>query len=158
MRSGQPLGLRRYRRAILVVGVAMVIGLWWLFRPERLFINQQVNEVAPAEIASAQPLFIGSLHPVADGSQTTGTVSILKNGAQLQLKVSNLQSNSAQAFMVELGSAAESTQQAIVLGDITIGGNQTLNIPSGFDPVVHKTVLLADQSHNVIAKATLERF
>lgn len=43
--------------SLIVVGV-----LWYLFRPEKLFINQRVNEAAPfAADRDAQPIYTGRL-------------------------------------------------------------------------------------------------
>jgi hypothetical protein len=156
--SGLFSNFRRHRAAIVVAGLAVAIGLWWLFRPEQLFLNQQVNETAPAGIASAQPLFTGSLRSIGNSSQTTGRASIFKNGGQLQLEISKLASNAATSFSVALAPSAESISAANVIGSIKIGGSEKLTIPPGLDPAINKTLFLTDDSRKVIAKATLESF
>lgn len=64
--------------AIAVVVVALFIA-WYAFRPERLYVNRQVNEVFPATQGSpAQDLesgtFYGIMHP------TAGTATIYRMG------------------------------------------------------------------------------
>ena len=54
-----------FRKHKLLSGVAFLIvvgALWYLFRPEKLFINQRVNEAAPfAADREAQPIYTGRL-------------------------------------------------------------------------------------------------
>lgn len=64
--------------AIVVVVVALFIA-WYAFRPERLYVNRQVNEVLPATQGSpSQDLesgtFYGIMHP------TAGTATIYRMG------------------------------------------------------------------------------
>jgi len=44
--------LSRNRWIVIVIGVPVIAGAWWAFRPEKLFINQKVNEAAPATLSS----------------------------------------------------------------------------------------------------------
>ena len=41
------------RNVVIVLTVVVVAGLWFLFRPERLFINKSVNEGLPATASAA---------------------------------------------------------------------------------------------------------
>ncbi len=41
------------RNLVIGLSVVVVAGLWFLFRPERLFINKTVNEGMPATAAAA---------------------------------------------------------------------------------------------------------
>jgi hypothetical protein len=41
------------RTILIAVAVVVVIGLWWLFRPERLWVDQTVDEAFP--VADAAP-------------------------------------------------------------------------------------------------------
>jgi hypothetical protein len=138
--------------------VAVAIGLWALFRPEKLFINQQVNEPAPASVASIQPLFVGNLQATANSAEATGRVSVLKNdGGGLRLEVANLQSRTGQSFTIALA-APGAEDQAVVLGTVNVNQRASLSIPEGLDPAKQKDVFLMDDSKHVVAKATLEAF
>src|SRR5207302_3468103 len=60
------------KKAILgLIGIPVLVGAWWAFRPEKLFISQKVNEAAPASL-SAEPetLYTGKLEGKAH--QTRG--------------------------------------------------------------------------------------
>ena len=39
--------LSRRKWLLVAVGLPVLIGAWWAFRPEKLWINKQVNEPAP---------------------------------------------------------------------------------------------------------------
>ncbi len=148
---------RKHRTLIALAALLVAVVLWWLFRPELLFINTQVSQAAPPGIAAIQPLFTGNLHGTGDAGETHGRVNILKNGNELQLELSNLESKAASSFTVALG-PTESLAQAKVLGDVEVGGHEKLALPPGLDPENNRTVLLTDGPRRILAKATLEPF
>ena len=56
----------------------VLIVAWWAFRPEKLWINQRVNEPAPfSSSLDAQPIFTGRLEGKAH--QTSGRATIYKS-------------------------------------------------------------------------------
>lgn len=77
------------RRKFIVVLVLVIIGVtWYLFRPERLFVNQTVNDGFPAanserQSASPQVLFKGNFHGVAHETKGFATVYQLPNGGRV---------------------------------------------------------------------------
>ena len=148
---------RKHRTLIALAALLVAVVLWWLFRPELLFINTQVSQAAPPGIAGIQPLFTGSLHGAGDAGETHGRVNILKNGNELQLEMSNLESKAASSFTVALG-PTESLAQAKALGEVVVNGHEKLALPPGLNPASDKTVLLTDNAHRILAKATLEPF
>lgn len=149
---------RKYRALLILLGLMVLTGLWWLFRPERLFINVQVDEKAPAGITDIQPVFTGSLTPVGDVRDIHGRVNIRKSGDHLQLEIANLESKSAQSFTAAVGPDATSISAAKPLGTVTVEGHEKLAIPPGLDLGANKTVLLIDNSNRVLAAATIEPF
>ena len=48
----------KHRVISAIVGLAVLIGAWYLFRPELLFINKSVNEAPPFD-ATAEPVDTG---------------------------------------------------------------------------------------------------
>lgn len=149
---------RKHRTLIICLALVVLACLWWLFRPELLFVNKRVNEAAPSGIAALQPVFTGELHAVGGAGATHGRVNILKEGSGLQLEISNLESTAGRSFAVALAAKAGSTSDATSLGSVTVSGDEKLAIPPGLDPGSNTTVLLIDGSHRVIAKAALEPF
>jgi hypothetical protein len=77
----------KYRVITATIGLAVLIGAWYLFRPELLFINKTVDEAPPFD-ATAQPLDTGlfsrNLH------ETSGRATIYRqpNGV-LKLRLSD---------------------------------------------------------------------
>lgn len=156
--SGQVSALRKYRTLFVIIALPILVGLWWLFRPERLFINQQVNEAAPAGVADLQPVFTGSFHAATPGGANIhGRVNVLKDGSKLRLQFTNLESTTTKSFTVALAPGVSSSAGAKTLGDITVAAPKMLDVPAGVNPATDKTVLLM-KSNQIIATATLEAF
>jgi hypothetical protein len=148
---------QQHRGAFGIAGLAILVVLWYWFRPEKLFLNQRVNESAPATLIAQQPLFIGSLQREGAAGDTSGRVSVVKSGGGLELEISGLTSVAAKSFTVALAAPGNETH-ATELGPATSGAKVDLAIPRGIDPAVRKDVLLMDDSHHVLAKASLEAF
>ena len=148
----------KHRTLILCLALVVLACFWWLFRPERLFINMRVNEAAPSGIAALQPVFTGELHAVGGAAATHGRVNIVREGGTLQLQISNLESKAGLSFTVALSAKSGSTSGGTNLGSVTVSGNEKLAIPTGLDPGSNRTVLLIDGSHRVVAEAALEPF
>jgi hypothetical protein len=65
------------RKWILAISLPVLIAAWWAFRPEKLWINQKVNEAAPfASSSDPQPLYTGRLQGTAH--QTSGRATVYK--------------------------------------------------------------------------------
>src|SRR5579863_8227828 len=48
------------KRILVIVGLPVLVALWWAFRPEKLWINEKVNEAAPFDTSSdPQPILTG---------------------------------------------------------------------------------------------------
>ena len=81
------------RRKFIVILVLIIFGVaWYLFRPERLFINQTVNEGFPVsnsekQSASSQVLFKGNFHGVAHETKGIATVYQLPDGKRTSISV-----------------------------------------------------------------------
>jgi hypothetical protein len=68
-------------RKILVAAVLLIAGAgaWYAFRPERLFINQKVNEQFPtASAANMAPLKLAAGEFHSGAHETKGTAAIFK--------------------------------------------------------------------------------
>jgi hypothetical protein len=143
---------------LIILGLVVLTAIWWLFRPERLFVNVHVDEAAPVGIADSQPVFTGSLKPSSNLGEIHGRVNILKKGNSLELEISNLESKGPQSFDVAIAPDANSWPTARRLGTITAGRHERFTIPAGSDLYANKTVLLTDGPNRLMATATLEPF
>ena len=145
MSSANRLSIWHKHRTLIICSALVVLAcLWWLFRPELLFVNKRVSDAAPSGIAALQPVFTGELHAVGGAAATHGRVNIFKQGSSLQLQISNLESKAGPSFTVALATKAGSTSGGTSLGSVTVSGNKRLAIPTGLDPASNRTVLLID--------------
>jgi hypothetical protein len=69
--------LLRRKWMLAAVALPVVIALWWAFRPEKLWINQKVNEAAPFD-ANNEPQPILTARFNAKAQQTSGRATVYK--------------------------------------------------------------------------------
>src|ERR1043165_7024794 len=67
-------------KVALLVAVVVGFGAWYAFRPERLFINQRVNEQFPTASAASNQLASGQFHSGAHETKGVATVFQLADG------------------------------------------------------------------------------
>src|SRR5689334_23943108 len=80
----------RWKVTLLVLIIAGV-GAWYAFRPERLFINQRINEQFPTASAATNQLASGQFHTGAHETKGMATVFQLADGKKtLRLTTSKL--------------------------------------------------------------------
>ncbi len=95
------------RNLIAAIAVLALTGAWYAFRPERLFINQTVNESFPAPqtaMAAAQPapIYSGRFHDGAHKTSGSATVYQLPDGKRV-LRLSEFETSNGpdvQVYMV----------------------------------------------------------
>ncbi|WP_035351461.1 hypothetical protein [Edaphobacter aggregans] len=150
---------KRLKPAFVLLAIVSSIGLWWAFRPEKLFVNQKVDEAAPAGIASMQPLFTGSLRS-STGDDTHGRVNILKNGSTFRLELSGFATKGMGPFTISLVRNGSEEADAKEIGVFSAGVNhQDFDLASGVSPDDGDAVLVTENdNHTLIAKATIEAF
>jgi hypothetical protein len=56
------------------LAVLVLLGLWYAFRPEKLFVNKKVAEPPPASLARLTALYTGSFQ--SDARQTSGRATV----------------------------------------------------------------------------------
>jgi hypothetical protein len=143
------------RRKFVVILILIILGVaWYLFRPERLFINQTVNEGFPVvnsekQSASPQVLFKGNFHGVAHETKGTATVYQLPDGKRVlrftQFETSN--GPEVQVYLVAVNDANDSdtVKQAgfVSLGPIKGNiGNQNYDLPADIDLAKYRAVTI----------------
>jgi hypothetical protein len=121
----------RNKLLLSLAGILVLAGVWWAFRPEKLFINQKVNEAAPMSVdPEAQPIYTGKLegkiHP------TSGRATIYKSGdGKEYLRLSDfMTSNGPDVHVVLVRAEDKALEQEVVKGELehmemgTLKGNQ----------------------------------
>ena len=152
-----------------LIGIPVLAGAWWAFRPEKLFINQKVNEAAPASL-SAEPeaLYTGKLEGKAQ--QTSGRATIYKSPDGMQyLRLTDFTtSNGPDMHVVLVRADDKALGQEIVKGELehvelgTLKGNQgdqNYDLPAATDLNQYQAVAIyCERFHAIFGVARLEKF
>ncbi len=145
------------RKALLVV-LALAVGVvgWYLFRPERLWVSQKVNETLPtsAEARMSQAVeptavVAGTFHGVAH--TTSGSAAIYElSGGKRVLRLMNFETSNGPDVQVYLVAAddAKDNQTVTKAGFIHVGalkgniGDQNYDLPSNVDLSKYRAVTI----------------
>ena len=142
--------LSRYRIATVTAAIVITAGLWYLFRPEKLFINQRVNEAAPfASGGASQPVFTGLLSGKLHETKGRATVYRAPDGT-MSLRLTDFSTSNGPDVHVVLvaaddpglknnapGQALRSTEIGVLKGN---EGNQEYKLPANVDLAKYDTV------------------
>jgi len=159
-----------HRKWILAaVGFPILVAAWWAFRPEKLWINQKVNEPAPfASSTDPQPLYTGRLEGKAH--QTSGRATIYKtpDGKQYLRLTDFSTSNGPDVHVVLARSDEANLTKEIVTGQldsVELGslkgnqGDQNYDLPASVDlQKYNAAVIYCERFHAVFGLARLEQF
>jgi hypothetical protein len=161
--------LSRRKWIFVAVGVPILIAAWWAFRPEKLFINEKVNEPAPfASTLDPQPLYTARL--AGKAHQTSGRATIYKgtDGKQYLRLTDFTTSNGPDVHVILARSDDKALGQEIVKGDldhIELGslkgnqGDQNYDLPASADLSKYGAVVIfCERFHAVFGLAMLEPF
>jgi hypothetical protein len=167
MKSGS--WLSRKKLILSLIGIPVLVGAWWAFRPEKLFINQKVNEAAPVSLSSEpEALYTGRLEGKAH--PTIGRATIYKSADGRQyLRLSDFTtSNGPDVHVLLVRAEDKALEQEIVKGDLdhvelgTLKGNQgdqNYDLPATVDLNQYQGVAIyCERFHAIFGMAKLEKF
>ena len=148
--------MRSRNVAVAVVVLVLVAGGWYLFRPERLWINQKVSEGLPAASASAmtaesaepKEVLAGSFHKGAH--DTKGMAGVYDVAGKPVLRLTQFETSNGPDVHVYLVAANDAMDNATVTkaGYIDLGslkgnvGDQNYDIPAGTDLGKYRAVTI----------------
>lgn len=148
------IGSLAHRKKLLTgLGLVVLVAAWWAFRPEKLFINQRVNEPAPFLANSGpQPVFTG---PLEDGAHDTiGRATIYTtSGGRRYLRVSGLNASAKQLHVGLRG-----TGPMIDLGALQSPGEQDFDLAPSVDLNRYDSVAISRDHADAFAVARLQPF
>jgi hypothetical protein len=161
--------LARKKWVLMGVGVPVLFALWWAFRPEKLWINQKVDEPAPfASIAGPQPLYTGTLEGKAHPTSGRATIYKAPSGGEYLRLTDFKTSNGPDVHVVLARADDESLRQEIVKGqldNVELGllkgneGDQNYDVALSVDLNKYDTlVIYCERFHAIFGEATLEPF
>jgi hypothetical protein len=129
----------RRRRAIIVGAIAALGVVWYLFRPELLFVDKSVDEAFPAaaDAMMGKTRAEGMFHSAAHDTKGTATIIELAGGKKV-LRLTGFETSNGPDVHVLLGKAADATDNDMVkdAGYVDLGslkgniGDQNYDIPA----------------------------
>ncbi len=140
------------RTIVIGVGIAALAIGWYAFRPELLFVNNQVNEQFPTSNSAASApvsLVRGNFKSLAHETKGVATIYKLADGKQTLRLTEFATSNGPDVHVyltaaeVEKGSDAVKTAGFIDLGSMKGNqGDQNYDLPAGIDLSKYKNVAI----------------
>jgi hypothetical protein len=154
---------------LAAVGLPVLIAAWWAFRPEKLWINQKVNEPAPfASASDSQPIYTGKLK--GEAHQTSGRATVYQApDGKLYVRLTDFStSNGPDVHVILVHSDEKAADGNFALGElerVDLGslkgnqGDQNYGLPAATDLNKYNAVMiLCQRFHAVFGVARLERF
>lgn len=145
-------------KSIISIIILILIAIaWFLFRPERIFIDSKVNEEFPQvkqsesinEATKPQALYSGIFHEVAHPAKGVATIYKLKDGKHIlrftDFEVSNGPDVVVYLSVLEDSNDSDSIKNSkfISLGSIKGNiGNQNYEVPEDLDLNVYRSVVI----------------
>src|SRR6266852_472597 len=156
--------IMKKRTGMILLGIGVLIVLWALFRPEKLFVNQRVNESLPT--AAVAPTSASSLAPAAlltgqfqkGAHETTGMASIYQlDGNKRVLRLTNFKTSNGPDVRVYLVAANDAMDSETVkkAGFLELGslkgneGVQNYDVPANADLTKYRAVTIWCARFNV---------
>jgi|SRR6267154_371481 len=169
MNTIQGSWLLRNKRVLVLIGIPVLVGAWWAFRPEKLFINQKVNEAAPAALSSEpEALYTGKVEGKVH--QTSGRATIYKNtDGKEYLRLSDfMTANGPDVHVILVRAEDKALDEEIVKGQlhkVELGalkgnqGEQNYDLPASADLNKYQAVVIyCERFHAIFGVARLEKF
>ena len=162
-------GLSRKNWILMAVGVPILVAAWWAFRPEKLWINQTVNEPAPfASSADRQPLYTGLLKGKAHPTSGRATIYQTSDGKR-NLRLTDFMTGKGPDLHVVLTRDDDKDiRQGIGQGDldrVDLGrltanlGDQDFDLPASVDLQKYDAVVIySERLQTVFGVARIEQF
>lgn len=136
-------------KVALVVVIVAGAGAWYAFRPERLFINQTINEQFPTASAASNQLASGQFHNGAHETKGTATVFQLADGKKT-LRLTDFATSNGPDVHVYLVAAQDAKDNDTVTkaGFVDLGslkgniGDQNYELPANVDLAKYRAVTI----------------
>jgi hypothetical protein len=139
-------------RRIWIGGLVVLGGIgWYLFRPELLFVNRQVNEVQVASVGGSvmRALETGRFHSVAHETRGTATIQDVGGGRRV-LRLTDFTTSNGPDVRVYLVAAPDAADNQTVTkaGFVELGklkgnqGDQNYDVPDDLDLTHYRAVTI----------------
>ena len=154
---------------LMAAGLPVLIAAWWAFRPEKLWINQRVDEPAPFALhTEPRPLFTGRLDGKAHPTSGRATIYEASDGNRYLRLTDFMTSNGPDLHVVLAWGNDKNLGQEIVKGGldhIELGplkgnqGDQSYDLPASIGLQKYNAVVIyCERFHAIFGVARLEQF
>ena len=138
---------KKWKAVIPLIIIVLVAGWYW-FRPERLFVNRQVNEAFLAtNDSAAEVLESGTFHSGTHPTEGTATIYRIENGSRV-LRFTNFKTSNGPDVHIYMVAAEDARDNAsvehaafvdlgLIKGNI---GDQNYTLGSDLDLATYRTV------------------
>jgi hypothetical protein len=161
--------LSRRKWILMAVGVPVLVAAWWAFRPEKLWINQRVDEPAPfASRTEPRSLYTGRLEGKAHPTSGRATVYVASDGNRYLRLTDFMTSNGPDVHVVLARGDDADLRQKTVKGDldhVELGrlkgnqGDQNYDLPTSVDLQKYNAVVIyCERFHVIFGVAPVEPF
>jgi Electron transfer DM13 len=140
--------MKKWKIAIPIVAIALFIA-WYVFRPERLFVNRQVDEPFPTVNADSptQALASGNFYSILHPTEGAVTIYRLADGSRF-LRLTNFKTSNGPDVHIYMVAADDAKDNATVehAGFIDLGvikgniGNQNYTLGPDVDLAKYRAV------------------
>lgn len=169
MDTNQRGWISKNRWILALIAIPVLVVVWWQFRPEKLFINEKVNEAAPfAASGEPQPIYTGTLEGKAHPTSGRATIYQSPDGKRY-LRLSDFAtSNGPDVHVVLLRADEKALGGVAVTGEldkVELGslkgnqGDQNYDLSATTDLSKYQTVAIyCERFHVIFGASQLEKF
>jgi hypothetical protein len=159
----------RKHKPLAIVAALVLAGLWYWFRPEKLFVNHRVDEPAPTA-SSSDPELVYTTELRTQLHETSGRASIYReHDGSFLLRLTDFKTSNGPDVHVVLTTADDPALQSKTPGTelhaVEIAalkgneGDQSYNVPRETDLDRYNTVVIyCERFHAVLGSGTLQIF
>ena len=169
MNSKQNGWIGRNKWILILVTIPVLAVVWWEFRPEKLFINEKVNEAAPfAASVEPQAIYTGVLEGKAHPTSGRATIYKSPDGKSFLRLSDFVTSNGPDVHVVLLKADEKALSGVAITGEldkVELGslkgnqGNQNYDLPATTDLNKYQTVAIyCERFHVIFGTSQLEEF
>lgn len=141
--------MKTWMRIGIPVGLLAVLAAWYAFRPERLVVNQRVDEAMPAAQGgpSVQPLEVGQFYSILHPTEGTAAIYQMGDGTRV-LRLTSFRTSNGPDVHVYMVAADDARDVATVqkAGFVDLGvikgniGDQNYTLGSDLDLAKYRAV------------------
>jgi len=141
--------MKKWTRVVIPIAAVAILTAWYEFRPERLVVNQRIDEAMPAaqSASSAQPLESGTFYSILHPTQGTATIYEMRDGSRF-LRLTSFSTSNGPDVHVYMVASDDAKDIATVekAGFVDLGvikgnlGDQNYKLSSDLDLAKYRAV------------------